>query len=123
MFFDGPAGSQVPQSVIDAVTRYYIECNANHGGRFLTSRQSDALLDSAHEAVADLFGTADAGTIAFGANMTTLTLGLSRALAREWRPGDEVIVTRLDHDANVTPWVLAARDAGRGRAARRHPIE
>jgi cysteine desulfurase family protein (TIGR01976 family) len=112
VFFDGPAGSQVPQSVVDAISRYLIECNANHGGRFATSRQSDALIDRAHEAVADLFGTADAGTIAFGANMTTLTLALSRALAREWRAGDEILVTRLDHDANVSPWVLAARDAG-----------
>jgi cysteine desulfurase family protein (TIGR01976 family) len=112
VFFDGPAGSQVPQAVIDAIGRYLVECNANHGGRFATSRQSDALLDEAHAALADFFGTDDAGTIAFGANMTTLTLALSRALAREWKPGDEILVTRLDHDANVTPWVLAARDAG-----------
>jgi cysteine desulfurase family protein (TIGR01976 family) len=112
VFFDGPAGSQVPRSVIEAITRYLTECNANHGGRFATSRESDALLDAAHQALADFFGAADPATIVLGANMTTLTLALSRALAREWRPGDEILVTRLDHDANVTPWVLAARDAG-----------
>ncbi len=112
VFFDGPAGSQVPQAVIDALSHYLVECNANHGGRFVTSRESDARLDAAHQGLADFCGSGDAGTIAFGPNMTTLTFALSRALAREWRPGDEILVTRLDHDANVTPWVLAARDAG-----------
>ncbi len=112
VYFDGPAGSQVPQGVIDAVYRYYTECNANHGGVFATSRQSDGILDEAHRAVADLMGTKDADLVAFGANMTTLTLSLSRALSKTWQPGDEVIVSQLDHDANVTPWVLAARDAG-----------
>src|SRR5262249_8059340 len=91
---------------------YMLRCNANHGGAFLTSRESDAGLLEAHAAVADLLGAADPDLIAFGPNMTTLTFGLSRALARTWKPGDEVIVTRLDHDANVTRWVLAARDAG-----------
>jgi cysteine desulfurase family protein (TIGR01976 family) len=109
---DGPAGSQVPTRVIDAVSRYFIETNANHGGVFTTSRASDEILHQAHHAVADLLGTADADLIAFGANMTTLTFALSRALGRTWKAGDEVIVTRLDHDANVTPWALAARDAG-----------
>jgi cysteine desulfurase family protein (TIGR01976 family) len=112
VFFDGPAGSQVPQRVIDAISRYLIECNANHGGLFATSRESDALLTAAHEAMADLLGTGDPSLVAFGANMTTLTFALSRALARTWKAGDEIIVSRLDHDANVTPWVLAARDAG-----------
>jgi cysteine desulfurase family protein (TIGR01976 family) len=112
VFLDGPAGSQVPQRVIDAISRYLVESNANHGGRFATSRQSDALLQRAHEAVADLLGTRSAESTVFGANMTTLTLAFSRALARTWKPGDEVIVTQLDHDANVSPWVLAARDAG-----------
>lgn len=112
VFFDGPAGSQVPQAVIDALSHYLVECNANHGGRFVTSRESNARLDAAHQGLADFCGSGDAGTIAFGPNMTTLTFALSRALAREWRPGDEILVTRLDHDANVTPWVLAARDAG-----------
>lgn len=112
VFFDGPAGSQVPQAVIDAMTDYLTHHNANHGGLFATSRESDALVASAHRAAADLVGCDDPQTIVFGANMTTLTLALSRAIGRTWRPGDEVIVTRLDHDANVTPWVLAARDAG-----------
>jgi cysteine desulfurase family protein (TIGR01976 family) len=112
VYFDGPAGSQVPQSVIDAISRYLIECNANHGGLFTTSQESDRMLATAREAVADLLGTSDPDLVAFGANMTTLTFALSRALSRTWKAGDEIIVTRLDHDANVTPWVLAARDAG-----------
>lgn len=112
VFLDGPAGSQTPQVVIDAVSRYLATSNANHGGRFATSRTSDALLDRAHEAAADLIGATDPGEIIFGANMTTLTFSLSRALSKYWRPGDEIIVTNLDHDANVSPWVLAARDAG-----------
>lgn len=111
-FFDGPAGTQTPRSVIDAICRYLERCNANHGGHFATARESDALLDEAHRALADFVGAKDPDEIAFGANMTTLTFALSRALARTWKPGDEVLVTRLDHDANFTPWVLAARDAG-----------
>jgi len=111
-FFDGPAGTQVPQSVIDAVSAYFVRHNANHGGLFPTSRESDAVLAAAHQAVADFLGSDDPDTVAFGPNMTTLTLSLSRALARTWGPGDEVIVSRLDHDANFTPWVLAAADAG-----------
>lgn len=112
VFFDGPAGTQVPQGVIDAIGGYLAHHNANHGGLFATSRESDAMLDKAHRAAADLLGADDPGCVYFGPNMTTLTFALSRALARTWRPGDEVIVTRLDHDANVTPWVLAAEDAG-----------
>ncbi len=112
VYLDGPAGSQVPERVIEAMSRYLREMNANHGGRFATSRESDEMLDSAHEAVADLLRAPSSHATIFGANMTSLTFAFSRALARTWRPGDEVIVTRLDHDANVTPWVLAARDAG-----------
>jgi cysteine desulfurase family protein (TIGR01976 family) len=112
VFLDGPAGSQVPERVIDAIGRYLIEMNANHGGRFPTSIQSDAMLAEAHAAVADLLGAPDPRSVIFGANMTTLTFAFSRALAKTWKPGDEIIVTRLDHDANVRPWVLAARDAG-----------
>jgi len=112
VFLDGPAGTQVPQRVIDAVATYFRDCNANHGGLFPTSRESDALLDEAHRAASEFVGSDDPGEIAFGPNMTTLTLGLSRALGRTWKTGDEIIVTQLDHDANYSPWVLAARDAG-----------
>lgn len=111
-FLDGPAGSQVPTVVIDAISRYLIECNANHGGAFATSRDSDARLDAAHQAAADFLGADDPGCVVFGQNMTSLTFALSRALARTWLPGDEVMVTHCDHDANVSPWVLAAQDAG-----------
>jgi cysteine desulfurase family protein (TIGR01976 family) len=112
VFLDGPAGTQVPQAVIDAIGNYLARNNANHGGRFATSIESDLLLGQVHQAAADLLGVADPETVFFGPNMTTLTFAMSRALARTWQAGDEVLVTRLDHDANVTPWVLAARDAG-----------
>jgi cysteine desulfurase family protein (TIGR01976 family) len=111
-FFDGPGGSQVPERVIDMVGHYLAHLNANHGGLFVTSRESDEILDAAHRALADFYGTDDPDTIVFGPNMTSLTFALSRALARCWQPGDELLVTRLDHDANVSPWVLAARDTG-----------
>jgi cysteine desulfurase family protein (TIGR01976 family) len=112
VFFDGPAGSQVPQSVIDAISHYYVRHNANHGGLFATSRESDSVVDAARRACADLLGTPDDGCVGFGANMTSLTFALSRAIATQWHPGDEVIVTRLDHDANVSAWVRAAADRG-----------
>jgi cysteine desulfurase family protein (TIGR01976 family) len=111
-FLDGAAGSQVPQSVIDAISDYYVYHNANHGGAFATSKESDAVVDEARRACADLLGTPDDGCIAFGANMTTMTFALSRAIATEWKPGDEILVTRLDHDANVSPWTRAANDRG-----------
>ena len=112
IFLDGPAGTQVPQRVIDAMVRYLSNCNANHGGLFPTSMESDLMLAEAHRALADLLGVEDSTEVAFGANMTSLTFALARSLARSWSPGDEIIVTRLDHDANVSPWVLAAEDAG-----------
>ena len=112
IFFDGPAGTQVPQCVINAISHYLATCNANHGGLFATSRESDAMLDAAHQAAADFVGAADPATVSFGANMTTITFAVSRALARTWGPGDEVVVTQAEHDANFTPWVLAAQDAG-----------
>lgn len=111
-YFDGPAGSQVPRSVADAVARYLCHTNANRGAPFATARESDALLDHAHEVLAEFLHAADPGEVVFGANMTSITLAVSRALSRQWSPGDEILVTQLDHDANVTPWVLAARDAG-----------
>jgi cysteine desulfurase family protein (TIGR01976 family) len=112
IFLDGPGGTQVPQRVIDAMVNYLTTCNANQGGVFTTSRESDAILQQSHEAAADLLNAASADEIIFGANMTSLTFHLSRAFGRTLRPGDEVLITRLDHDANVRPWVLAARDAG-----------
>jgi cysteine desulfurase family protein (TIGR01976 family) len=109
VFFDGPGGTQVPESVIDAVSRYYRESNANHGGAFPTSERSDAIVDDAHAAIADLLGV-DADEITLGPNMTTLTFHISRSIAAAMRPGDEIVVTGLDHQANVDPWIAAARD-------------
>jgi cysteine desulfurase family protein (TIGR01976 family) len=112
VFLDGPAGSQVPRPVIDAVGGYLAGSNANCGGPFATSQATDAMLDAAHRGVADFLGADDADLTVFGPNMTTLTLGLARSLGRMWGSGDEILVSQLDHDANFTPWVQAARDAG-----------
>jgi cysteine desulfurase family protein (TIGR01976 family) len=112
VYFDGPGGSQVPRRVIDAVADCLAHHNANEGGVFATSREVGEVVEQARLAVADLLGSDDPDLVVFGPNMTSLTFALSRALARTWSQGDEVIVTRLDHDANVRPWVLAARDAG-----------
>jgi len=98
--------------VVDAVSHSLIRANANCGAVFTTSQESDRILAEARQAVADLLGANDPDTVAFGANMTSLTLAASRAIATTWEPGDEVIVSQLCHDANVTPWVLAAQDAG-----------
>jgi cysteine desulfurase family protein (TIGR01976 family) len=110
-YFDGPGGSQVPDVVIEAVSAYLERSNANAGGAFASSRETDAVLAAAHDAAADFLG-AESGEIAFGANMTTLNFLLSHAVARTLSPGDEVIVTQLDHDANVSPWYRAAEDRG-----------
>ncbi len=110
VYFDGPAGSQVPRSVVEAMSDYLFKHNANHGGLFATSIENDALLADAQRAAADFVGATDPQSIVFGANMTTLTFAFSRALANSWKPGDEIIVTDLDHDANVTPWMMAARE-------------
>lgn len=112
VYFDGPAGAQVPRGVIEAMSDYLIHHNANHGGAFPTSVENDAMLLEAQRAAADLLGAGDPAEIVFGANMTTLTFAFSRALAQTWKPGDEIIVTDLDHDANVTPWILAAKERG-----------
>ncbi|MBL8753345.1 MAG: cysteine desulfurase-like protein [Planctomycetes bacterium] len=112
VFFDGPAGSQVPRRVADAIAHYLQFDNANHGGAFATSRTTDALVAAARTACRDFVGGDDAEEIVFGANMTTLTFHLARQLARTWRAGEEVVVTDSDHDANVMPWVLAAEAAG-----------
>jgi cysteine desulfurase family protein (TIGR01976 family) len=112
VYFDGPGGTQVPQSVIDAVSAYYRESNANHDGAFLTSRRSDAIVDEAHQAMADMLGAASADEIKFGPNMTTLTFHVSRSIVATMQPGDEIILTGLDHHGNVDPWLGAARDRG-----------
>ena len=111
-FFDGPGGTQVPQSVIDAVGAYYRDSNANADGAFLTSRRSDAIVAEAHQAMADMLGAAGADEIKFGPNMTTLTFHVSRSITATMAPGDEIIVTGLDHHGNVDPWLGAARDRG-----------
>jgi cysteine desulfurase family protein (TIGR01976 family) len=112
IFLDGPGGTQVPQRVIDAITYYFTHCNANHGGVFATSQESDRIIHGAHEAIADLLNAPSPSEIVFGGNMTSLTLHFTRSVGRTLRAGDEVLVSRLDHDANVSPWVHAARDAG-----------
>jgi cysteine desulfurase family protein (TIGR01976 family) len=104
VFFDNPGGTQVSQRVIDAVSLYYREQNANTGGAFGTSRRTDEVVDGARRAMADFLNAPRPENIVFGPNMTTLTFHLARSLAHTVRPGDEIIVTDLDHDANVTPW-------------------
>ncbi|MGH7998322.1 MAG: cysteine desulfurase-like protein [Brasilonema sp.] len=109
IFFDGPGGTQVPKSVIDAIAQYLVSSNANAHGAFATSERTDALITSARAAMADLLGCSS-DEVVFGANMTTLTYTLSRAIARQLQSGDEIIVTKLDHYANVSPWsVLSER--------------
>lgn len=103
VYFDGPGGTQVPQQVIDAIAGYLTRSNANLHGPFATSRRSDETVAAAHQAMADLLGCAHEETV-FGQNMTSLTFALSRSIGRELGDGDEVLVTRLDHDANVAPW-------------------
>jgi len=112
IFFDGPGGSQSPESVGDAVKHYLLHQNANVGMSFATSRETDAMIEQTMRACADLVGCEDYREIVFGQNMTSLTIQLASALGRTWGPGDEVVVTRSDHDANVRPWVLAAQWSG-----------
>jgi cysteine desulfurase family protein (TIGR01976 family) len=111
-FFDGPGGTQVPRRVIDAVVRYFETSNANDGGAFGTSHRSDALVAEAHAALADFLGAASGDEIKTGANMTSLTFHVSRSIGASLRPGDEVIVTTLDHEANVSTWRAMAADRG-----------
>ena len=111
VFFDGPGGTQVPQRVIDAISDYLRRDNANSGGNYPTSRRTDAVIVAAREAMADFFHCA-ADEVVFGQNMTALTFGISRAIGRDLGPGDEIVVTRLDHDANVSPWLAMAEDRG-----------
>lgn len=111
VFMDGPGGTQVPQSVIDAVSKYYKTSNANLHGAFITSRESDEVLDTCRSKMADFLGAEGPQTISFGQNMTTLNFALSRAMSRTLQPGDEVLITQLDHEANRGPW-LALRQHG-----------
>jgi cysteine desulfurase family protein (TIGR01976 family) len=110
-FFDGPGGTQVPDSVIDAIARYLRESNANLDGAFDSSRRSDALVAQARLTAAAFLGC-DPDETSFGANMTTLNFALTRAFGRTLQAGDEILVTKLDHDANVSPWLELAHDLG-----------
>jgi cysteine desulfurase family protein (TIGR01976 family) len=112
VFLDGPGGTQVPQRVIDAVSSYLTESNANAGGAFATSEASDAMVDEAHAAVADFLGAARPEEIKFGYNMSTLTLHIGRSIGATMGPGDEIVVTTLDHEANVSTWEAMAADRG-----------
>src|SRR5580692_9033668 len=111
VFFDGPGGTQVPQRVIDAISNYLSRDNANSGGAYATSRRTDAVIVEARAAMADFLHCA-ADEVVFGQNMTALTYMMSRSIGRELQPGDEILVTRLDHDANVSPWLQMAEDRG-----------
>jgi len=111
VFADAPGGSQVPDAVVEAMADYLRRSNANAHGAFATSLDTDNVIEEAHRAAADLLN-ADTDEVVFGPNATTLLFSISRSIARSLEPGDEVAVTRLDHDANVRPWVLAAEDAG-----------
>ena len=111
VYLDNPAGTQVPQRVIDRTSEYWRTMNANHGGAFVTSQRSDALMDQVRRAAAIFVNARSADEIVFGPNMTTLTFAFSRAIGRELKAGDEIVVTRLEHDANVSPW-LALQERG-----------
>jgi len=111
VFFDGPGGTQVPQRVIDAISNYLSRDNANSGGAYPTSRRTDAVIAEARAAMADFLHCA-ADEVVFGQNMTALTYMMSRSIGRKLQPGDEILVTRLDHDANVSPWLQMAEDRG-----------
>lgn len=110
IFLDNPGGTQVARASLERIQRYMIETNANHGGLFATSRASDATIDEARAAMADFLNAPRPEEIVYGPNMTSLTFRLSRALAREFEAGDVIVVTRLDHDANVSPWLRLAED-------------
>lgn len=110
VFMDNPAGTQVPQRVIDAVANYYLTMNANQAGAFATSQRSDAMLHEARQKMADFLNAPSAEEIVFGQSTTALCFSLSRALAQTLQPGDEIVLTRMDHDANIAPWLHIAKD-------------
>ncbi|MCB9080132.1 MAG: cysteine desulfurase-like protein [Lewinellaceae bacterium] len=111
VYLDGPAGTQVPKAVIDAVAHYYAHYNANSHGAFLTSHETDVMVEQTRQRIADFLGAENAATISLGANMTTLNFALSRGIGRMLRAGDEVLITQLDHEGNRGPW-LALRELG-----------
>jgi cysteine desulfurase family protein (TIGR01976 family) len=121
VFFDGPGGTQVPQVVIDAMADYLVRANANTHGPFVTSQRTDEAIAQARQAGADLLNATSPDEIVFGPNMTSLTFHLRQALARELKPGDEVVVTHLDHDANIAPWVQLEEQGVKVRWADFHP--
>ncbi len=112
IYLDNPAGTQVPQRVADAAARCLIETNANLGGYFVTSRLAEETIESARTQMMHFLGAASTREIIVGPSMTSLTFRLSRALARRLQPGDEIVVTRMDHDGNISPWLAAAADRG-----------
>ncbi|TIQ76149.1 MAG: aminotransferase class V-fold PLP-dependent enzyme, partial [Mesorhizobium sp.] len=112
IYLDNPAGTQVPQAVADAVSRCLLTTNANLGGFFETTIAAQQIVDDAHAAMADFLGAASPQEIIIGANMTTLTYRMSRTLGRTMQPRDEVILTRMDHEGNVSPWLQLAEDLG-----------
>jgi cysteine desulfurase family protein (TIGR01976 family) len=122
VFFDAPGGTQVPQRVIDAMVEYLATSNANTHGAFLTSERTDRIYSDAHSAMADFFNC-EPDEVVFGANMTTLTFALSRAIGRDLKSGDELLVTQLDHDANVSPWVSLEERGAKVRTADIKPAD
>ncbi|QEG36817.1 cysteine desulfurase-like protein [Bythopirellula goksoeyrii] len=112
IYFDNPGGTQVPKTVVDRISECLYERNANLGGYFATSVKADAVMDEMRCAVADLLNAPAAEDIVYGQNMTTITLHISRSLGKLLSPGEEIILTRMDHDANVAPWLHLARDIG-----------
>lgn len=110
IYFDNPAGTQVPASVADAMSECLLKANANLGGYFASSAAADRIVDSARVAMADFLNAPSPDEIIFGQNMTTITLHMSRSIGHLFNPGDEIVLSRMDHDANVWPWVLLARD-------------
>ncbi len=112
IYFDNPAGTQVPKQVIDRTVECLVAKNANLGGYFKTTVDAGSLVDLAHQACADFYNASSASEIVFGQNMTTLTLHMSRCLGKGFRRGDEIVLSRMDHDANVAPWLLLAEDLG-----------
>lgn len=112
IYFDNPGGTQVPRQVIDRTTEYFTRWNTNSGGPFRTSIETDRILDDAHLAMADLVGASSPDEIVYGQNMTSLTFAMSRSIGTRFRQGDRILLTRMDHDANIAPWLLLARDLG-----------